>query len=219
MKPLPTLREVVAQYGLQPTKRLGQNFLFDPALLLRIAQSAGDLKDKLVLEIGPGPGGLTRALLELGVKQVIAIEQDERCLGPLHDLASYYPNRLQIIHGDARLYKLPQISPQSLKIVANLPYHLVTVLLLQWLENAELIESMTLLMQKEVALRLSAKPGTGEYGRLSVLTQWLCTVQRLFDIPPGAFYPPPQGHVYPHSPETETHCQERAIFVIREGNW
>ena len=162
----------------------------------RIAKAAGKLTDVRVLEIGPGPGGLTRALLEAGAC-VVAIERDHRCLELLKDIEAAFPgdgqSKLQVIEGDALT-----ISPQSaipagnIKIVANLPYNIGTALLVQWLSNLDRITSLTLMFQKEVALRLIARPRTKNYGRLSILSQWLCEGQRLFDLSPKAFTPAPK---------------------------
>jgi 16S rRNA (adenine1518-N6/adenine1519-N6)-dimethyltransferase len=189
---LPSLRDVIEQYGLQPRKSLGQNFLLNMDVTRRIAVAAGDFKDMTVVEIGPGPGGLTRALLENGAK-VVALERDHRCLEILEAIQEIMPDRLQIIEGDA-LKIVPQsvVSEGNIKIVANLPYNIGTILLIQWLSNLERIVSLTLMFQKEVAHRLFARPGTKDYGRLSVITQWLCDGHRLFDLAPGAFTPAPK---------------------------
>ncbi|MEI8295215.1 MAG: 16S rRNA (adenine(1518)-N(6)/adenine(1519)-N(6))-dimethyltransferase RsmA [Alphaproteobacteria bacterium] len=190
---LPPLREVIARYGLAPKKNLGQNFLLDPALLGRIARTAGVLTDCTVIEIGPGPGGLTRALLDQGAAHIIAIEQDERCIAALQELQQQYPSRLTLVTGDALTFKpqaLSTIAPY--KIVANLPYNIATALLLHWFKDLTDIASITIMLQKEVALRLVAVPRTSDYGRLSIITQWLCNAERAFDIAPGAFFPPPK---------------------------
>jgi len=187
------LREVIARYQLLPKKNLGQNFLLDPILLGRIASAAGTLTNCTVIEIGPGPGGLTRALLDQGAKHVVAIEQDERCIAALQELKSHFPDRLTLVSGDALTFK-----PQDLcagnpcKIVANLPYNIATALLIHWFEDLTNLLSMTVMLQKEVALRLIATPRTPDYGRLSIITQWLCTLEKIFDIAPGAFFPPPK---------------------------
>lgn len=189
---LPPLRDVIAKYDLAAKKSLGQHFLLDLNLTGRIARSAGDLSQCTVIEIGPGPGGLTRALLAEGAKKVIAIERDRRPIEALNEIAKAYPGRLEIIEGDAL-----EIDPASLcdgprKIVANLPYNISTHLVLNWLENITEYDSLTLMFQKEVADRLCAVPRTKEYGRISVLTQWLCNVHANFDIKPSAFTPPPK---------------------------
>lgn len=189
---LPTLREIIQHFGLAPKKSLGQNFLTDPQLLRRIAQSAGSLNNANVLEIGPGPGGLTRAILELGAQSLTVIERDDRCIAALDLLNQAYPHRLSIVSDDALQIKPQDIMTESFKIIANLPYNIGTILLLNWFQDLERIESITVLLQKEVVLRLNAKPKTKDYGRLSVITQWLCQVNRQFDIGPSAFYPPPK---------------------------
>jgi 16S rRNA (adenine1518-N6/adenine1519-N6)-dimethyltransferase len=189
---LPSLREVIDRHGLLAKKSLGQNFILNMDVTRRIAKSAGDLRDVTVFEIGPGPGGLTRALLEAGAR-VVAIERDHRCLEILADIQLAFPGMLQIIEGDAL-----NLSPQSaipkgdIKIVANLPYNIGTALLINWLSDLDRIASLTLMFQKEVALRLFARPRTKDYGRLSILTQWLCGGQRLFDLSPKVFTPAPR---------------------------
>jgi len=175
---------------------LGQHFLLDPQLIARIARAAGDLGRGTVIEIGPGPGGLTRALLDAGANRVIAIERDRRCVAALADLVAAYPGRLTVIEGDALAIDIVELAarekaPAPLRIVANLPYNIATPLLIDWLRQARAFESLTLMFQKEVAQRLAAPPSTKAYGRLSVLAQWLCEVSCLFDIAPGAFVPPP----------------------------
>jgi 16S rRNA (adenine1518-N6/adenine1519-N6)-dimethyltransferase len=189
---LPPLREVIARYGIAPQKRLGQNFLLDLNLTGRIARSAGRLDHATVIEIGPGPGGLTRALLASGARRVVAIERDRRCLAALGELAAAYPGRLDLIAGDAVELDPARLSEQPRKIVANLPYNIATLLLIGWLERAQEYESLTLMVQREVAERLIASPRSKSYGRLSVLVQWLAEVQILFDVPARAFVPPPR---------------------------
>ncbi|HTZ78727.1 MAG TPA: 16S rRNA (adenine(1518)-N(6)/adenine(1519)-N(6))-dimethyltransferase RsmA [Stellaceae bacterium] len=189
---LPALREVIRRHGLAARKSLGQNFLLDLNLIARIARAAGALKGVNVIEIGPGPGGLTRALLAAGAATVTAIERDDRCVAALVELAQAYPDRLRIIAGDAL-----EIDPASLvapprRIVANLPYNVATALLLRWLPSLADYESLTLMFQKEVAQRLAARPRSKDYGRLSVLVQWIAEVTPLFDIAPTAFVPPPK---------------------------
>jgi len=189
---LPPLGEVIRRFGLGARRSLGQNFLLDLNLTRRIARAAGGVADCDVIEIGPGPGGLTRALLLEGARRVIAVERDERCLPALEELALAFPGRLNVISGDAL-----EIDPASLgnpprKIAANLPYNIATALLLAWLPRIGAFESFTLMFQKEVAKRLAAKPRSKDYGRLSVITQWLAEVELLFDISPKAFVPPPK---------------------------
>lgn len=213
--PLPTLRDVVIQHGLLAKKSLGQNFLLDRGVVQRVARVAGDIGNCTVIEIGPGPGGLTRALLENNAKRVIVIEKDSRCLEILVDIQAVSEDRLTIIPGDALAVKPQDLADGPLKIVANLPYNIGTVLLTQWLEDLSRIESMTLMFQKEVALRIVAKPGTKQYGRLSILTQWLCTVRRVFDLAPRLFTPPPKvvSSVVEFIPK-EIPAEERAFIPI-----
>jgi 16S rRNA (adenine1518-N6/adenine1519-N6)-dimethyltransferase len=190
-RPAP-LRAVIDRFQLRADKRLGQHFLLDPQLLRRIAAAAGDLGGRTVLEVGPGPGGLTRALLEAGAARVIAIERDRRCLEALQELAEAAGGRLELIQADAREVRLAGLGAGPLSVVANLPYNVATPLLLQWLSELALIERLTLMFQREVALRLAAPPGGRAYGRLSVLVQWLCAVQTVMHLPARAFTPPPQ---------------------------
>lgn len=189
---LPPLREVIARHGLAPLKRYGQHFLTDPRLIARIASAAGDLRRGTVFEIGPGPGGLTRALLDAGAAHVVAIEYDPRALPALEEVSAAYPGRLDVIQADALETDLPGLSDVPRKIVANLPYNISTVLLTRWLAQIEAFDGLTLMFQKEVAERLAAKPRTKQYGRLSVLTQSLCHINKAFDLAPGAFHPPPK---------------------------
>lgn len=188
---LPPLREVIARHGLAARKSLGQHFLLDLNLTGRIARAAGDLAGGTTIEIGPGPGGLTRALLAQEAT-VIAVERDARCIAALNELGAAYAGRLTIIEGDALEIAVHSLGTPPRRIVANLPYNVATVMLLQWLAHATAFERMTLMFQKEVALRLCAAPREPHYGRLAVATQWRCEVRRLFDIAPSAFTPPPQ---------------------------
>ncbi|MGH7007854.1 MAG: 16S rRNA (adenine(1518)-N(6)/adenine(1519)-N(6))-dimethyltransferase RsmA [Stellaceae bacterium] len=190
--PLPPLRDVIRRHGLAARKTLGQNFLLDLNLTRRIARSAAPLAACNVLEIGPGPGGLTRALLLEGAHRVVAIERDERYLPALAELAAAFPGRLEIVPGDALTIDPASLVPAPRKIVANLPYNVATPLLIAWLPRIADFVDFTLMFQKEVAARLAAASGSRDYGRLSVLTQWLATVERLFDIAPKAFVPPPK---------------------------
>jgi 16S rRNA (adenine1518-N6/adenine1519-N6)-dimethyltransferase len=192
---LPPLREVIAAYGISARKALGQHFLLDLNLTRRIARAAGDLSHATVIEVGPGPGGLTRGLLLEGAREVIAIERDERCRGALEDLAAAFPGRLRIVIADAMetdVCALARQAPPPVKLVANLPYNVATALLVGWLSDIRAFASLTVMVQKEVAARLAARPRTKDYGRLSVLCQWLCDVRPLFDVPPRAFTPPPK---------------------------
>lgn len=189
---LPPLREVIARHGLGARKELGQHFLLDANLTDRIARAAGDLRQGTVFEIGPGPGGLTRSLLRAGAGQVVAIERDARCIAALHELGEAFAGRLQVVEGDALRAELAPLGPAPRKIVANLPYNISTALLLHWLERVDDFAAFTLMFQKEVADRLMAPPGSKDYGRLSVIAQFHCTVRKLFDIAPSAFVPPPK---------------------------
>src|ERR1044071_4624147 len=189
---LPPLREVIARHGMAAKKSLGQNFILDLNLTRRIARAAGRLDDVTVIEIGPGPGGLTRALLAEGAGRVVAIERDPRCLAALGELAARYPGRLDIVEGDALTLDPAALTAAPRKIVANLPYNIATTLLLRWLDRIGQYRSLTLMFQREVAERLVAAPRTPAYGRLSVLVQWLCEPRILFDLPPRAFVPPPK---------------------------
>lgn len=189
---MPPLREVIARHGLAARRRLGQHFLLDLNLTGRIARAAGDLASGTTIEIGPGPGGLTRALLAHGAARVIAIERDERCLQALAEIAAAYPGHLEVIAGDALAIHAERLGAPPRRIVANLPYNVATPLLLGWLGVAERFERMLLMFQREVAARLVAQPRSKDYGRLSVATQWRCQARRLFDIPPRAFTPSPK---------------------------
>ncbi len=187
-----SLAETMSRHGLRANKSLGQHFLLDASLCMRIARAAGPLDDVTVLEIGPGPGGLTRALLESGAHRVVAIERDVRCLAALTELTYIWPDRLEIIKGDALKVDVAARLDGPAKIVANLPYNVGTALLLGWLKTPERYRSMTLMFQKEVAARLTAAPGSGDYGRLSILAQWRCETRRLFDVSAKAFTPSPK---------------------------
>jgi 16S rRNA (adenine1518-N6/adenine1519-N6)-dimethyltransferase len=189
----PKLSAEVRRLGLSPNKRLGQHFLFDPSILGRIAAAAGDLGGATVLEVGPGPGGLTRALLGAGSRAVIAVERDPRFVTLLRELEARAGGRLTVLESDALDLDLGAVAAGAqLRIVANLPYNVATALVFRWFERLDRIERMVLMFQKEVALRLAAAPGTSDYGRLAVMAQRLCQVERLFDLPPAAFQPPPK---------------------------
>jgi 16S rRNA (adenine1518-N6/adenine1519-N6)-dimethyltransferase len=190
--PLAPLREVIARHGLSANRALGQNFLFDLNLTGRIARAAAPLDIGTVIEIGPGPGGLTRALLDHGAREVIVIERDRRFLPVLAEISAAYPGRLQVIEGDALKVEAAKLGTTPRRIVANLPYNVATPLLLGWLESGTAFTSLTLMFQKEVAERLLARPKTKDYGRLTIAAQWRADVKRLFDIPPRAFTPPPK---------------------------
>jgi len=191
---LPPLRDVIAAHDLAPKKSLGQNFLFDLNLTAKIARAAGAAEGGTFYEVGPGPGGLTRALLGEGADKVIAVERDARCLPALEEIAAAYPGRLQIISDDALELDEAGILPRGSRIAANLPYNVGTAILIKWLTAESwppVWASLTLMFQKEVAQRITARPGTEHYGRLSVLAQWRCTAKLLFDVNRGAFVPPP----------------------------
>ena len=197
---LPPLREIVATYGLDPKKSLGQNFLFDLNLTGRIARAAGPLAGVVVIEIGPGPGGLTRALINEGAAKVIAIERDERCLDALAEIAKHWPGRLDIVHADALALDFTALAAKAegapLRICANLPYNIATPLLVRWLEAEPwppFFDRLTLMFQREVALRIVATPDQrADYGRLGVFAGWRCRQRILFDVPAAAFTPPPK---------------------------
>ena len=192
---LPPLREVIARYGLSAVKGLGQNFLLDLNLTARIARSAGDLAGVTVIEVGPGPGGLTRALLATGAQKVVAVERDERCLPALGEIAERYPGRLDILHDDALSVDFAGLADGPTRIVANLPYNIATPLLVRWLRAEPwppFYESMTLMFQREVAERIVAAPGSKSYGRLGVLAGWRSEARILFNVPGTAFTPPPK---------------------------
>jgi 16S rRNA (adenine1518-N6/adenine1519-N6)-dimethyltransferase len=189
---LPPLGEVIRRHGLDARKSLGQHFLLDRNLTNRIARAAGDLRHLTVLEVGPGPGGLTRSLLAAGAIRVIAVERDSRCLAALEELAAAAPGRLDIIDADALAIDEASLLDGPAVVVANLPYNIATALLFKWLDRLSLFERLTLMFQKEVAERLAAEPGGKTYGRLSVMTQWRAEVTALFDVQARAFTPPPK---------------------------
>lgn len=203
---LPPLRDVIAEYQISAKKNLGQNFLLDLNLTSKIARSAGQLAEHTIIEIGPGPGGLTRGLLMEGAKKVIAVERDERVLPALAQISKAYPGRLQVISDDALQVDWKKIVDGPVKIVANLPYNIATHLLVGWLTTEPWppwFNSLTLMFQKEVAERIVAKSGNKTFGRLSVLSQWRTDAQKLFDVPPRAFTPAPKVtssivHITPH---------------------
>jgi 16S rRNA (adenine1518-N6/adenine1519-N6)-dimethyltransferase len=193
---LPPLREVIRQYGLVARKSLGQNFLFDLNLAARIARAAGPLAGVTVFEVGPGPGGLTRALLSLDAARVIAVERDDRAIAALRDIAALHPGRLEIVAADALAFDpRTYFGGGPVRIVANLPYNIATALLVHWLSVEPWppwYDSAVLMFQREVAERLVAAPGSKSYGRLSVFTQWRCEARILFDVNASAFVPPPK---------------------------
>jgi len=193
---LPALRDVIATYDLRAKKTLGQNFLIDLNLTRRIARASGPLDSATIYEVGPGPGGLTRALLSEGAARVVAVERDERCLQALADIATAYPGRLEIVSADAlKLEERTLFGASRVRVAANLPYNIGTALLVKWLTVEQwppFWESLTLMFQREVAERIVAKPGAAAYGRLSVLAQWRSSAKILFDVSRSAFVPPPK---------------------------
>lgn len=193
---LPPLRDVIQRHGLDARKALGQNFLFDLNLTQKIARTAGPLEGVTVIEVGPGPGGLTRAILSLGAKKLIAIERDGRCLPALAEIADHYPGRLEVIEGDALKIDFENlVTDGPVRIIANLPYNVGTQLLVNWLLPKAwppFYQSMTLMFQREVGLRIVAEADDDHYGRLGVLCGWRTHARMAFDVPPQAFSPPPK---------------------------
>ncbi len=198
MPSLPALKDVIASHGLFTRKSLGQHFLLDSRITDKIALYAGDLENHNIIEVGPGPGGLTRSLLNAGAKSVTVVEKDERCIAIMQELADAYGDgRLKIMQADALKVNLLEQVPAPRKIVANLPYNVGTLMLINWLDDISLLgkkaySSLTLMFQDEVAQRIIAVPDTSEYGRLSVMSQFLCECRYDFQLPPGAFFPPPK---------------------------
>lgn len=191
---LPPLREVIKKHGLSANKALGQNFLFDTQLLARIAAVPGDLSGASVFEVGPGPGGLTQALLQAGAK-VTAVERDERCLPALQDLSDHFPGQLTVFNEDALAINLSELFDRPFHIVSNLPYNVGSALLVKWLSSPTwppAWQSLTLMFQREVADRIVAKEGSGAYGRLSILAQWRCDAKLAMSVHRSAFTPPPK---------------------------
>jgi 16S rRNA (adenine1518-N6/adenine1519-N6)-dimethyltransferase len=226
---LPPLRDVVARHGLDARKALGQNFLFDLNLTARIARAAGPLEGATIVEIGPGPGGLTRALLAQGAGRIIAIERDARCIPALHDIAVHYPDRLVIVEGDALTSNAAKLARAHglggpMRICANLPYNIATVLLANWIEAEpwpSVFDRYVLMFQKEVALRIVATPKQrADYGRLAVLCGWRTKARILFDVPPAAFTPPPKvtSSVVELVPNpTAFDCEARALSRVTQA--
>jgi 16S rRNA (adenine1518-N6/adenine1519-N6)-dimethyltransferase len=221
---LPPLRDVIRRFDLRAKKSLGQNFLLDLNLTGRIARAAGPLDNVTVLEIGPGPGGLTRALLTHGARRVIAVERDERAVAALAEVAAHYPDRLSVISGDAlRIDGATLTGDRPLRIVANLPYNIATPLLIGWL-TAEpwppWYDRMVLMFQREVAERIAAAPGSKAYGRLSVLAGWRTLAKILFDVAPTAFVPPPKitSSIVELVPRAEiAACDAKALQRVTEA--
>ncbi len=194
---LPPLREVIAAHDLSARRQLGQNFLLDLNLTAKIARLAGDLTGCDVLEVGPGPGGLTRGLLAEGARRVLAVEKDARCIPALEEIGAVYPGRLQVVQGDALSMDLTAHLTPPIKIVANLPYNVGTELLIRWLTPMvwpPVWQSLTLMFQKEVAERIVARPRTDHFGRLALLAQWRCDAKIVMMLPPEAFTPAPKVH-------------------------
>ncbi len=194
---LPPLRDVLEKYDLTPRKSFGQNFILDSNVTDKIARQAKNLSESIIIEIGPGPGGLTRSLLQNGAKKVIAVEKDRRAIKILNELAEFFPETLEIVEADALNMNISELSQgQPCQIIANLPYNIATPLLTKWLkdifDNPNLIERMVLMFQKEVGDRITAQPSTKAYGRLSILAQWLCQCHTAFDLAPSVFVPPPK---------------------------
>jgi 16S rRNA (adenine1518-N6/adenine1519-N6)-dimethyltransferase len=222
---LPPLREVIERHELRAKKSLGQNFLLDLNLTSKIARAAGRLDDATVIEVGPGPGGLTRALLANNAAHVVAIERDERCLAALAEISAHYPGRLDVIAGDAMKTDFAALAAGkgTVRIVANLPYNIGTELLIRWLTPAAwppFWASMTLMFQKEVAQRIVAQPGSDAYGRLGVLAGWRTEARIVFDLPPQAFTPPPKVtssvvHILPR--ETPLPADGRKLARVTEA--
>ena len=195
MDNLPPLKDIISKYEIRAKKSLGQNFLLDLNLTSKIARYAGNLKQSDVLEIGPGPGGLTRSLLNEGARQVVSIEKDNRCIAALEEIQSLFPGRFRLLQGDALSMNVTQYLTDPIKIIANLPYNIGTELLVRWLNSKNwpsFWQSMTLMFQKEVANRIVAHPGSKAYGRLSVMSQWRCNTKIALNIPATAFTPPPK---------------------------
>ena len=194
---LPPLRDVIATHGLDAKKSLGQNFLLDLNLTSKIARLAGDISGHDVLEVGPGPGGLTRGLLAAGARRVVALEKDPRCMAALSEISAAYPGRLDVFNADALEFDMRGPLTGPVRVVANLPYNVGTELLVRWLTPKDwppFWSSLTLMFQKEVAERIIAKPGTKAYGRLGILAQWKSTPSVVMELPPEAFTPPPKVH-------------------------
>ena len=193
---LPPLSDVIRRFGLDAKKALGQNFILDLNLTQKIARTAGPLQNVTVIEVGPGPGGLTRAILSLGAKKVIAIERDERCLPALAEIAGFYPGRLDVIEGDALKVDFSKLAPDGpVAIIANLPYNVGTQLLVNWVTTKQwppFWQSLTLMFQKEVGQRIVAEANDDHFGRLGVICGWRTDARMAFDVPPQAFTPPPK---------------------------
>ena len=220
---LPPLREVIRRHGLRAKKSLGQNFLLDLNLTARIARAAGPLDGVEVVEIGPGPGGLTRALLAAGARRVIAVERDDRAIAALAEIAAHYPGRLEVVAGDALDFDPRGLIGAPARVVANLPYNIATALLVSWLTIEPWppwYDRLVLMFQREVAERIVAAPGSKSYGRLSVLVGWRCEARILFDVAGSAFVPPPKVtsslvEVVPRARPLA--CERRALERVTEA--
>lgn len=220
---LPPLREVIRRHGLRAKKSLGQNFLLDLNLTARIARAAGPLDGVEVVEIGAGPGGLTRALLAAGARRVIAVERDDRAIAALAEIAAHYPGRLEVVAGDALDFDPRGLIGAPARVVANLPYNIATALLVSWLTLEPWppwYDQLVLMFQREVAERIVAAPGSKSYGRLSVLVGWRCEARILFDVAGSAFVPPPKVtsslvEVVPRARPLA--CERRALERVTEA--
>ena len=188
---LPSIAVHAKSHKLVPDKKMGQNFIFDESLCDKIVRESGLKESQIVLEIGPGPAGITRSILKKNPVKLIAIEKDKRCLDLLSELKDHYPN-LEILSEDALRVKLSDITNEKIKIIANLPYNIGTELVFRWLEKIELVDSITVMLQKEVVDRIVADPGSKKYGKLSIMCQLVCDCEKLFDVGPEAFHPPPK---------------------------
>jgi 16S rRNA (adenine1518-N6/adenine1519-N6)-dimethyltransferase len=220
---LPPLREVIRRHGLRAKKSLGQNFLLDLNLTARIARAAGPLDGVEVVEIGPGPGGLTRALLAAGARRVIAVERDDRAIAALAEIAAHYPGRLEVVAGDALDFDPRGLIGAPARVVANLPYNIATALLVSWLTLEPWppwYDQLVLMFQREVAERIVAAPGSKSYGRLSVLVGWRCEARILFDVAGSAFVPPPKvtSSLVEVAPRARPlACERRALERVTEA--
>jgi len=188
---LPSIAQHAKSHGIIPDKKLGQNFLFDLSLCDKIAKTSGNIKNETVLEVGPGPAGLTRAILACSPKKLIAIEKDSRCIALLEEIKEHFP-QLEIMEADALKVKLSSLGTEKITIVANLPYNVGTELLFSWLDEIKYVESITIMLQKEVVDRICANPSSKAYGKLSIMCQLICDVEKEFDVSPAAFFPPPK---------------------------
>ena len=213
---LPPLRETIASFQLDARRKLGQHFLLDENLTAKIARQAGDLAGRHVVEVGPGPGGLTRALLDTAAARITAVEIDSRAAQAIRALAAARPGRLEVVEADALAIDLALLTPAPRQIVANLPYNVATPMLVGWLRQAAQWERLTLMFQLEVAERIAATPDTAAYGRLSVLVQWICATALLMRVPPAAFTPPPKVFSAVVGLVPRPHQPDPALFAAME---